>query len=394
MRRITKYVLWDLSVIFLLALSGMTLLMVLVGVAQEAIRQGLGPGPILRLIPYVIPNALRFAVPGTMLFAACSVFGRMSAANEIVAVKSLGVSPMAVIQPALVLAFVVSCLAVWLNDIAVSWGREGIHRVVLQSVEQIAYGMLRTHRSYGTDRFSIVVQRVDGQTLVSPTLSFRGAGSEPITLTAREGELRLNPDRNTLSIRLVDAEFDYGEDVRGTFPDTYEYDIPLSLASRKGEMGGGPSELPLWRIREESGRQKIEVQRLEQVAAADSAFELLTGDFAAVLGRTGTDRAAHLAAARTRLHRLHTEKPRRFANGFSCFFFVLVGAPLAIRLRTADVWTTFGICFLPILFVYYPLLAMGVDRAKSGDWPPYSVWLGNVILGVIGCWLIERVKRY
>ena len=85
---------------------------------------------------------------------------------------------------------------------------------------------------------------------------------------------------------------------------------------------------------------------------------------------------------------------RRWANGFSCFFFVLVGAPLAIRWRSADVWTSFGICFLPILCVYYPLLAFSVDRAKCGVLPPYAVWLGNVVLLVLGGWLLRRVIRY
>jgi len=75
-------------------------------------------------------------------------------------------------------------------------------------------------------------------------------------------------------------------------------------------------------------------------------------------------------------------------------FFVLVGAPLAIRLRNADVWSSFGVCFLPILCVYYPLMMGGVERAKSGALPPYSVWLGNVILSVAGCWLLRKVIRY
>ncbi|HND53876.1 MAG TPA: LptF/LptG family permease, partial [Pirellulaceae bacterium] len=115
MRRITRYVLGELLIVFGLTLSAMTAFMILVGLAQEAIRQGLGPEPILRLVPYVLPNALRFAVPGTILFAACSVYGRMSATNEIVAVKSLGISPVAVLWPGYALAFFVSLVAVWLN---------------------------------------------------------------------------------------------------------------------------------------------------------------------------------------------------------------------------------------------------------------------------------------
>ena len=91
---------------------------------------------------------------------------------------------------------------------------------------------------------------------------------------------------------------------------------------------------------------------------------------------------------------MRTEPWRRWANGFSCMAFVLVGAPLAIRLRTADVWTSFIACFLPILVVYYPLLAYGVDLAKSGDLPPYCVWLGNVVLVTVGYRMIRWVLRY
>jgi lipopolysaccharide export system permease protein len=72
----------------------------------------------------------------------------------------------------------------------------------------------------------------------------------------------------------------------------------------------------------------------------------------------------------------------------------MVGAPLAIRLRNADIWTSFGLCFLPILLVYYPLLMYGLDRAKIGVLPPYCVWLGNLVLLVAGCLMVRRVQRY
>jgi lipopolysaccharide export system permease protein len=52
------------------------------------------------------------------------------------------------------------------------------------------------------------------------------------------------------------------------------------------------------------------------------------------------------------------------------------------------------LCFVPILIVYYPLLAYGVDRAKSGSVPPYTVWLGNVILAGVGAWMTRKVLRY
>jgi lipopolysaccharide export system permease protein len=73
---------------------------------------------------------------------------------------------------------------------------------------------------------------------------------------------------------------------------------------------------------------------------------------------------------------------------------VLVGAPLAIRLRNADFLTSFFLCFGPILIVFYPLLAFGVDQAKSGDLPPHAVWIGNVVLAAAGAWIMRKVVRY
>ena len=100
------------------------------------------------MTPYLLPQALQFAVPGTMLLATTSVFGRMASFNEIVAIKALGISPMTVIWPALVLASFVSLAGVWLNDLAVSWGTLGVQRVLLDSLEDVVYNQLRVQRTY------------------------------------------------------------------------------------------------------------------------------------------------------------------------------------------------------------------------------------------------------
>jgi lipopolysaccharide export system permease protein len=125
MRTMTRYVLTELILFFLAALIAFTGTMILVGVVREASKQGLPPAAILRLIPYILPEALRVAIPVTLLLAATSVYSRMAGFNEIVAIKALGISPMTILWPVLVLAIVVSFVAVWLNDVAISWGRRG-----------------------------------------------------------------------------------------------------------------------------------------------------------------------------------------------------------------------------------------------------------------------------
>src|SRR5262245_8110342 len=113
MKILTRYVLVELVKVFAVSLAAMTLFMILVGVMKEAYSQGLGLKQVALLIPYVLPEALRFAVPGTILFATCSVYGRLASANEVVAVKSMGISPMVLFWPALLLAGALSIATVW-----------------------------------------------------------------------------------------------------------------------------------------------------------------------------------------------------------------------------------------------------------------------------------------
>jgi lipopolysaccharide export system permease protein len=392
---ITRYILQELVGWFAVFVLALTLLMVVILVGTEAWRMNLGLLPTLRLIPFVMPTALVFAVPGTILFTVCLVYGRMSADNEVTAAKAAGISPMALIWPAIGLSFLLSVVAVWLNDIAFSWGQAGVQRVVLQSVEEIAYGMLRTQRSFANSRFSIVVKGVEGRTLILPTMNFQPANDMPaFTLTAKSAELRSNLERSTLSLILNDAEIDTGDGLRTVLPGQTIQEIPLRYASARDMKDDSPTQLPLRRIPSEIEAQTETIEQLEQVLAADVALALVTGDLHTLGEQTWKGRRKTLAEARNRLYRLRTEPWRRWASGFSCLCFVLVGAPLAIMWRRADVMSTFFACFLPILFLYYPLFQFGLDRSKDGALPPYTVWAANLLVFAIGLVLMRRVIRY
>jgi lipopolysaccharide export system permease protein len=392
---ITRYILTELIGWFSVFVVGLTLLMVVILVGSEAWRMNLGLVPTLRLIPFVLPTALVFAVPGTILFTVCLVYGRMSADNEVTAAKSAGISPMALIWPAFGFAFLLSAVAVWLNDVAFSWGQAGVQRVVLQSVEEIAYGMLRTQRSFANPRFSIVVKGVEGRTLIRPTMNFQPNNDMPaFTLTAASAELRSNLDRGTLVLVLQDAEIETGDGLRSVLPGVTEQEIPLRYASARELKEDSPTQLPLKAIDGEKAAQAERIKQLEQALAADVGLALVTGDLHTLGEQTWKPRRKALAEARTRLYKLQTEPYRRWASGFSCLCFVLVGVPLAILWRRADVMSTFAVCFIPILLVYYPLLAFGLDRAKAGALPPYTVWAANLLLVAIGVALLRRVVRY
>lgn len=391
----TRYVLAELLKVFCVALTGLTLTIMLVGVVKEAISQGLPPYHVMRLIPYILPDALRFSIPVTLLLAVTTVYSRMSGFNEVVALKALGISPVVLVWPALAIAFLLSLVSVWLNDVAVSWGRSGVQQVVLEAVDEIVYGMLRTDMRYNSKQFSINVSRVENRRLIRPIVTVFARGSTPtITIEAEHAELFADQQEKVLKIVLYNGRLDVADRASGRFNDRQELEIPLTDASRAGDVSNHPSFTPLWQIPEEVTRQLETIAERQQEAAVRTACSLFTGEFGNLGGADWIFRQNSITDAQGRLFRLRLEPYRRWSAGFSCFCFVWVGVPMGIWLRKREPLTSFFLCFAPILAVYYPLLIYGINGSKNGTIPPISVWAGNFVLLLWGVWAMKKVLRY
>ena len=214
----TRYVLSQLLAVFLIAISAITTVMLLFVIIRELHLQGLQFSQIAELLPYILPDALRFAIPATSLFAACLVFGRLASSNEIIAIKALGISPWRILWPSLAAFVLLSFTTVWLNDLAVSWGRRGVQRIVLESIEEVAYSRLKNHGSHYTNQFSINVKSVEGKRLIHPTLTFKPSGQSPtIVIRAEWAELHSDVENDSLTILMHNGSA-VGGDVEGVFP--------------------------------------------------------------------------------------------------------------------------------------------------------------------------------
>ena len=396
MRLLTRYVLAELLKIFLVALTALTVLLLIYGLYKQARDQGLGPEQVVRLIPYILPEMLRYTIPATLLLAACCVYGRMSGSNEVGAVKSLGINPMALLWPCFILATFLSLLTVWLNDVAITWGQAGIQRVVIEGVEEIVYGMLRTQRAYTNKNITILVKAVEGKRLIQPTFTFAASGDQPAkTITAREAQIRSDGELLTIVFRHATVETQTAREVNRLILDHFEYERPILDVSRQTDDTHVPTRVPMRLIDEEVAKVELEMSNYERRQAGQLGLALATGDFDYLAAKDWSHEAIILQDFHNHLYRLFTEPPRRLSAGFSCLCFVLVGAPMAIWLRNADFLTSFILCFLPILFIYYPLLVFGVEQAKSGTCNPQIVWLGNGVLMVCGLWMLRaKVLRH
>lgn len=392
MRILTRYVLAELLKVFLVTLTALTVMLVAYGLWRQAREQGLGPQQVVRLIPFILPEMLRYTIPATLLFAACAVYGRMSGSNEVVAIKSLGISPMVVLWPCFILAFLLSLFTVLLNDVAITWGQAGIEHVIIEGVEEIVYGMLRTQRSYSNKAITILVKTVEGRRLIQPTFTLAGSIDQPPkVINAREAQIRSDGEVLTIAFRHATIE------VQGnsSYFDFFEYEIPILEASRKTDDSHIPTRVPMSLIDREVADVQARMSTFERQQAAQVGLALATGDFETLTMKDWAHDGYVIADFRNHLSRLFTESPRRLSAGFSCLCFVLVGAPLAVWLRKAEFLTSFILCYIPILLLYYPMLVFGVEQAKSGTLSPQWVWLGNGVFALWGLWMLKaKVLRY
>jgi len=384
---ITRYVVWELLKVFIVSSSAFVLLMLLVGLAQKAREYGIGPEVVVQLIPFLIPEALMFAIPATSLFSVCVVFGRMAADNEVTALESLGLSKSMVIAPALLMAFCLSLFAVLLNDIAYAWSHDGMEKVVLRSTDRIVYSVLQQEGSFKSDQFSIEVSRVEGRTLYHPVVS---VGEDNVLIRAAKGSLTVDPERHSLQFRMDKGSIDSDGSFRLLDGEKSLYEIPLRSPSDHAKAATNPSHLYLSQIAGAVQDQEIRLEELETQMQLDAAAQLMSGDLVGLSHDGWSKKNRKLEDARYRLARLKVVKHRRWANGFSCLAFAIIGIPVALRLRTGNYATTFGACFVPILLLYYPLFMFGLNGAKTSTLPAWSVWLGNVACVAIGALLLKR----
>jgi lipopolysaccharide export system permease protein len=84
----------------------------------------------------------------------------------------------------------------------------------------------------------------------------------------------------------------------------------------------------------------------------------------------------------------------RPALAAGCFVFAIIGCPVGIWATRADYLSTFVICFLPTVLVYYPLLFAGSNLGKDGKLPlALGCWLADIVLACFGVMLTWRLLR-
>lgn len=381
----------DIVVMFCTSLFVIAALVMCIGVVREAMNQGLGVVGAFRLVPFALPNALSLAVPGTALFSVCCVYGRMSSDNELTAMQSVGISMMPAMWPAILITSCLSVATVLMINIAFTWGFHGLQKVVVSSVEKIAYGVLEKNHSFQQDQFSLRVREVHGKTLVEPSIKIFRTGDSPVTIKAKTAVLRYDDATESIEMSITNGYAEVGNKASFFFPDTITQVVPLNRTEAYDLLTAHPSHMPMLDLPAASLKQSRDITKRESEIAAHVGFSLLMSRPESIYGPKARARDQALESSHRRLHRLATEMQRRWASGFTCLAMSMIGIPLAIRMKASDTMTTFGIVFLPTVLIYYPVFAVTLEMAKDGRLAPQGVWIANLLFIAVSLVMMRKL---
>ena len=250
MNILQRYVSGEVLRAFLLSLLTMTAIFVLFMVAAEAMRSRLlTPADVAQLIPYVIPSTLPYTIPVSLLFAVTVVYGRIAGDNEVIAVKSAGLSVMTVIWPTIFLAAILSG---FLLHVSRGWIPRSAHRaklVLFKDLEDTFYKFLKRDREFNNPRwpFLIKVRDVEGKVMIDATFKKRAKGKDnsdtySATIQAKRAELHFDFKEKLVRVHLDQAELqNYGkeDDVALINKNILEIPHPPGQPVQHGEGGSG-----------------------------------------------------------------------------------------------------------------------------------------------------------
>lgn len=318
----------------------------------------------LLLLLYSLPFFLEFIIPMSVMMAVLLAFLRMSGDNEIVAMKSCGLSLHHTLVPVLLFCLMGWGLTTFMAVAALPWGNRSTYEMSLKLAKSNFEAIVK-ERTF-IDSFEGVMLYVNKMDIRSKILHdvfiedqrTQGIHNTIIAPRARGNIIDL-PDQPVVHLKLENGiinRVDLNNRAADSIAfETYEMNLPLKQLAASGIGKRKPLE-------------EMTVAELKRfIAKASSA-----------------DRIYYRA-----LMKLH----EKFSLPFACFALGILAIPLGIQSKTQK--RSLGAVIGIVLFLtYYLLLTAGWSLGESGAFPPLlGMWTPNAVMGALGVYLYLRTTR-
>src|SRR6202163_626109 len=164
---------------------------------------------LISFIAYILPFSLIFTIPWGLLTAILLVFGRLSADNELTALRSNGVSVIRICIPLAVLAVICTAISIWLNVDVAPAAQEKLRSTIFDLATRDPMALFGTDQVI--DQFpgrKIYVGKKEGNKLENVIVFEMGANSMPMKVTyARTGMLEADLPNKRILMHLYEARY-------------------------------------------------------------------------------------------------------------------------------------------------------------------------------------------
>lgn len=363
-----RYILRELSGPFFLILS-IFLFVLLMGrllkIVEMIVRQGVGPGEVLRLVAYLVPSFLPLAIPMATLIAGVICFSRLSAEMEITAMKASGISVYQMLPPVLLFSGLMSGVTLFLTIYGAPWGAYGFRELAFQMAKKhIAVAIKEGVFNELAPGFIIYADkmRVEDGLMERVFIHDENTSEVPVEILAAKGRILAGPEEGRPSIHMRLEN--------GTM-------YQVSTKERKLRR----IEFDLYELRFQPS-EKGDQEGLRGKRAEEWGFmEIVSGI------------KARLAKGKKAPRSLLIELHRRLALPLGCLIYGILALPLA--LQSGPRGRSHGFLLgMTAIITYYLMFSGGKTLAETGILPPWlGIWGTNVVFAVFTGVILVRTAR-
>ena len=326
------------------------------------VNYGIGISTVLWMIIYSMPDFLMFVVPMSVMLAILLTFLRMSGDNEIIALRSGGLSFYGLLPPVLLICLLGAVSTGFMTIYALPWGRSSMDELTAE-IESSNPDIGLKEKTFNDDVKDMIfyVNKIDQKNnmLFGVFIEDRRRPDMLVTIVAPKGRLFSDPEKRMHHLRLFD----------GTIHRTNLQDGSVSSIHFSTYTSNfGPKNTVPNKKKKKIHQKSMSLGELRQFIRTSPAKDEIY--FKALL-----------------------EFHRKFALPFACFTLGLIALPLGVQSRSAN--RTFGLIVGLFLFLFYNLLlSAGNILGESGTLPPvYGMWLPNVVTGAVALYLVLRTAK-
>jgi len=408
MKILERYILRENFKPFIASLAVVTFVMVLdrlLDLLKVIIEKQLDVFTVIQIFGLSLPFMLALTIPMAVLLATIMSFGRLSTDNELVAFKSCGINIFNLMKPTVIAALLLSIFMLYFNDhilpdsnhllknkmIQVNYRRpataiksgvfnetKNVTIYVRERIEDELYGIIIYNRE--TSKFPATINAAHGHIELSN-------GGNSMTATLYNGQMheRDAKDKDIYNIRsfkkLVMNMPDLGYQMKDVESD-YRGDRELNVKAMQGIVNEHKNKIGV--VNSQIDSMNLDISRLEEQ-------ENLGDEENNKLNRLQNSRRIKnekLGNYQKKIRIYEVEIHKKYALAFACLIFVLIGAPVGMMTRSNGIGMAFTVSSF-VFMIYYGSLTGGEELADKGIVSPWlSMWISNIILGVIGIYLI------